>query len=166
MVVYKKEMTDLSHWPHSSQMNIITSPEIIESTVYNCIADLNDKMIEVEMVGTGRIIDYVESVKLCLSKYKIPLGNSYIKLPPNLRNNYLVNIKNDDNFCFLYCVVAYLHPATYHSDIVSNYAPYFNELNLNSFNENDFPPHIKEIEKFSQQNNIKVNVFVLNDNNL
>ena len=56
------------------------------------------------------------------------------------------------------------HPAIYHSDRVSNYAPYFHELNLNGFNENDFLPHIKEIKKFTIQNNIQVNVFELNDN--
>ena len=157
-------MNDPSHCPHSSPLNIITSAENIDSTVYNCIADISDKMIEVKLVGTGRTIDYVESVKLCLSKYKIPLCSSYIELPLKLRNNYIVNIKNDDNFCFLWCVVDYLHPAIYHSDRVSNYAPYFNELNLNGFNENDFPPHLKQIEKFSKQNNIQINVFELNDN--
>ena len=36
-VIYKKEMTDPSTWKHTSSMNIITSVENIESTVYNCI---------------------------------------------------------------------------------------------------------------------------------
>ena len=124
-VIYKKEMTDPSSWTHTSPMNIITSVENIESTVYNCIADVSDKMIELELRGSVWIIDYVKNVTLKLSKYKIPMASSYIELPPKLRNSYLVNIKNDDNFCFLWCVVAYLHPATFHKDRVSNYAPYF-----------------------------------------
>ena len=77
------------------------------------------------------------------------MGGSYIELPAKLHNKWLVNIKNDDNFCFLWCVVAYLHLATYHSDRVSNYTPYFDELNLDGFHENDFPPHTKEIKKFN-----------------
>ena len=118
-VIYKKEMPKPSPWTHTSPMNIITSVENIESTVYNCIADVSDKMIELELRGSGWIIDYVKNVTLKLSKYKIPMGNSYIELPPKLRNNYLVNIKTHDNFCFLWCVVAYLHPATYHSDYIT-----------------------------------------------
>ena len=53
-------------------------------------------------------------------------GSSHVKVP--LRSIALINIKNNDIYCFLWSILAYLHPCENdHPNRVSNYNQYFNE---------------------------------------
>ena len=62
----------------------------------------------------------------------IPLtGSSYIPLIPYISNKKAcINIKNNDQKCFAYCILAVLYPAKNHPERVSNYTKYLNKLNL------------------------------------
>ena len=60
------------------------------------------------------IIDSVIDHIINISKYNPLAGSSYIKLPKDLDHpkKGLINIQNfDDNECFKWCLVGYLHPA-------------------------------------------------------
>ena len=96
--------------------------------------------------------------------FRNPLGSAYIELPKKLRSPMIINIQNSDNYCFAWCVLAYLHPAKDHSKRVSNYEPYTNELNVEGIN---FPSHLVDIEKFQLQNValVSVNVYELSESN-
>ena len=62
--------------------------------------------------GGGWIIDSVVNHNINISKYNTLAGSRYIKLPRELDNarKGLINIQNiDDNECFLWCLVRYLH---------------------------------------------------------
>ena len=56
-------------------------------------------------------------------------------------SNRIINIKHTVSNCFLWCLIAYLHPANHHPNRVSNYnkPEYMNEIKLPSslvnFNE-------------------------------
>ena len=87
-------------------------------------------------------------------------GSNYVKIP--LRSNALLNIENNDKYCFLWSILAYLHPCNNkHPNRVSNYKQYFNELNLQGF---DFTNGFKcsEVHQFNEFNNLSVNSFELN----
>ena len=87
-------------------------------------------------------------------------GSSYVKIP--LRSNALINIKNNDKYCFIWSILASLHPCENdHPNRVSNYKKYFNELNFQSF---DFTNGFKcsDVHKFNDINNLSVNIFELN----
>ena len=59
-------------------------------------------------------------------------GSSYTKIP--LRSNALINVKNNDKYCFGWSLLASLQPCENdHPNRVSNYKQYFNELNFQSF---------------------------------
>ena len=49
----------------------------------------------------------------------------------------MLNIQNDDKYCFLWSILADLHPIedskNGHPTRVSNYKKYFNELNIEGF---------------------------------
>ena len=55
---------------------------------------------------------------MIISKYKSLAGSSYIILPKKKIDNSrkgLMNIQNmDNNKCFKWCLVKYLHPADHH----------------------------------------------------
>ena len=83
-------------------------------------------------------------------------GSSYIQLPQKLRHSRSVlNIRNEDQKCFLWNILASLHPSD--SPLVSDYEVYENELNMRDIN---YPVSINRIKKFESSNpSISVNVF-------
>ena len=67
--------------------------------------------------GSGWIVELINDQYLNISNY-IPLfGSSFFELPKELNNHKkgLVNIRNKDNKCFLWCHVRHLNPANDHS---------------------------------------------------
>ena len=58
------------------------------------------------------------------------MGATYIETPRELSNKRcIVNVKNSDQKCFLWSVLAHLHPVSNHRDRVSNYEAYRNLYN-------------------------------------
>ena len=85
-----------------------------------------------ETKGSGWIFYKIISMKIRFYKTGELHGSSYVKIP--LRSNALINIQNDDKFCFIWSILASLHPCENdHPDRVSKYKHYFNELNINAF---------------------------------
>ena len=87
-------------------------------------------------------------------------GSNYVKTP--LRSNAILNIENNDKYCFLWSILASLYPCNnHHPNRISNYRQYFNELNIHDF---DFTNGFKcsDIHKFNELNNLSVNIFELN----
>ena len=62
--------------------------------------------------GSGWIVEEIVSQYLNLSSYLPLSGSTYIKLPVELSHPMkgLINIKNNDNKCFLWCHVRHLNP--------------------------------------------------------
>ena len=92
-------------------------------------------------------------------------GSSFIPLPEFIkRKNVRNNIKNEDDKCFLWSVLRYLHPKQCHEERVSDLRVYENDLNFKGIN---FPVKVKDIQKFENQNPDlpEINVFSVNDNN-
>ena len=62
-----------------------------------------------------------------------------------------------DDKCFLWSVLARLHPIAINSNRMSQYRQYENELNIEGI---DYPVPVTQIKKFERQNaNISVKVF-------
>ena len=80
-------------------------------------------------------------------------------MPEKDKNNEsIINIKNDDQYCFLWCILAHLRPVEDHENRTSSYSLHFNKLNLKGL---EFPMKVKDIPKFEKFNNLNVNVFEL-----
>lgn len=91
----------------------------------------------------------------------VPLqGSSYLRLPRELIDKKAVlNIKNDDEGCFVWTVLAALHPVHWkdHPEHRYHYKKYVNELNLDGI---EFSMKVSQIANFERQNTaIRVNVF-------
>ena len=87
-------------------------------------------------------------------------GSSYIPTPKFIESRKAVlnvNNKNDD-LCFLYSVLAHIHPihCSQHPNQVSHYKPFLHELDYSGLT---FPLTIRQIRKFEDQNpQISINV--------
>ena len=66
--------------------------------------------------GSGWIIELIESRYINISTYRPLSGSSYTDLPIELRSprKGLINIKNKDKKCFLWCHVRHINPSKEH----------------------------------------------------
>ena len=77
-------------------------------------------------------------------------GSSYIPLPDWIkRKKAIVNIKNNDDKCFLWCVLRYLHPIDRNVIRLKDLKKYENTLNAKGIK---FPVKLKDINKFEALN--------------
>ena len=63
--------------------------------------------------GSGWIVESIESQYINISTYRPLLGSSYIDLPIELKSpkKGLINMKNKDQKCFLWCHVRHINPS-------------------------------------------------------
>ncbi|XP_050516477.1 uncharacterized protein LOC126891343 [Diabrotica virgifera virgifera] len=94
-----------------------------------------------------------------INKFSSISASSYINLPWQIkRKGAILNIKNKDNKCFAYCVLASIFPATGDATMPELYPPCDTLLNFEGIG---FPVKLKDINKFEILNNISVNVYGL-----
>ena len=80
-----------------------------------------------EMKDSGWRFDKIISMTIYFYKTNDLNGPNYIKIP--LRSNAILNIENNDKYCFSWSILASLYPCNNnHPNKVSNYQQYFNEL--------------------------------------
>ena len=92
-------------------------------------------------------------------KYTPLAGSSYIELPEELRNSKkgLINLKNEDNECFRWCHIRHLNPQEKNPQLIKKPdRAYIENLNYSGIK---FPVTIKQYNKIEKQNNININVF-------
>ena len=113
-----------------------------------------------ETKKSGWILDKNNSMKKSFYKTVELNGTSYVKIP--LRSSAILNVQNNDKYCFIWSVLASLHPCENdQSNRVSNYLQYFNELNFQKFNfTNGFK--CSDVHRFNELNNLSVNIYELN----
>ena len=68
--------------------------------------------------GSGWIVESIESQYINISTYRPLSGSSYMDLPVELRSprKGLINIKNKDQKCFLWCHVRHINPSKEHPE--------------------------------------------------
>ena len=89
--------------------------------------------------------------------------SDYLPLPKELKAKQgCLNIKNNDEKCFLWSILASLHPGQCRNNLdrVSKCQEYEHDLNMSGI---QYPMDIKDIGKFEHQNNISVNAYGYED---
>ena len=123
---------------------------------------LMQKLDDEQLEGSGFVFQEIEEVILEIYKVNDIQASSYIELPGKYKDNKsIINIKNNDQYCFLWCILAQLYPVENHKDRISKYIIHLNKLNLEGL---EFPMKVKDIPKFENLNNLNINVFELTGN--
>ena len=119
-----------------------------QDTHNTLIQKLDDEQLE----GSGFVFQEIEEVILEIYKVNDIQASSYIELPPKYKNSQsIINIKNNDQYCFLWCILAYLYPVEDNKNITSSYSKHFDKFNLEGL---DFPMKVKDIPKFENLNRL------------
>ena len=107
--------------------------------------------------GSGWIIEFIESQYINISTYRPLSGSSYMDLPVELRSprKGLINIKNKDKKCFLWCHVRHINPSNKHPERIKNDKQTAEELDYDEF---EFPVREKDFNKIEKQY-VCINVF-------
>ena len=60
--------------------------------------------------GSGFVIDRIVKFVLCITKYRLLHGSTFIKTPEHIARKYcVVNVKNDDDMCFVWAILSCLY---------------------------------------------------------
>ena len=103
-------------------------------TIHNTLMQkLDDEQLE----GSGFVLNGIVNVILEIYKVIDIQASSWVELPEKYKNNEsIINIKYDDQFCFLWCILAHLFPVEDQKNRTSSYSIHTNKLILNGL---EFP---------------------------
>ena len=133
-----------------SDFNYNHTQDSIRAALHNTLMQkLDDEQLE----RSAFVLNGIVSVILEIYKVNDIEASSWVELPEKYKNNKsIINIKNVDQFCFLWCILAHLCP------VEDNKSRTFDKLNLEGL---EFPMKVKDIPKFEKLNNLNVKVFEL-----
>ena len=109
--------------------------------------------------GSGWRLHSIIKLELHTVSYNPLRGETWIALPKELGNKKaIINVKNNDNKCFLWCVLRALNPCEKKSErIDKKLKEKENTLNMEGI---EYPVSLKDIDKFEKQNpSISITVF-------
>ena len=106
--------------------------------------------------GSGWIFDRIIRLEMSVVGFNPLAGSGWIDLPEKLKRKHaIINIKNTDNRCFLYSVLAHIYPEKRNPARCAHYVDKIDRLNVDGIR---FPVELHQIPKFERMNNISVNV--------
>ena len=138
---------------HSVGQKIITEETDPHEIFKEMMDEIEEEVQKVEHAeGSGWVFVEVENLTLHTDIWDPLKGSSYIDLPKELKNkNAIINMKNEDNNkCFLWCVLRALNPKDEHPErIDKDLKSKENTLNMEGIT---YPVELKNIKRFEKQN--------------
>ena len=138
---------------HSVGQKIITETTDPHEIFKEMMDEIEEEVQKVEHAeGSGWVFVEVENLTLHTDIWDPIKASSYIDLPKELKNkNAIINMKNEDNNkCFLWCVLRALNPKDTHPErIDKDLKSKENTLNMEGIT---YPVDLKDIKRFEKQN--------------
>ncbi|KAF8791646.1 Carboxylesterase 1E like protein [Argiope bruennichi] len=127
---FTKEDSELSK-NFKIPMYIITKTNDLQ-IFYDFIVDkLIEEADEMETKGSGWAFSEVTYLELKINKYDPLNASSYIDLPKELKSKKaIINVKNNDNKCFMWSILSAIHPVLKHAQRVTKNCKTFPEDKL------------------------------------
>ena len=147
---------------HSAIKIILENTDVVE--VFNEMLDEIETAIQrtENAVGSGWVLIKVINVTLHTAKWDPLNAGSYMELPTNLKNKKaIINMKNQDDKCFLWCVLRALNPVEKNKERVDkNLISKQDTLNMKGIK---YPVSFRDIDRFESLNpNISITVLGYN----
>ena len=148
---------------HSKDLKLVLEGTDI-SELYNEMADeIEEEIQKVENAeGSGWVFVGVIKLVLHTTKWEPIYGSSYIPLDPYLANKKaIINMKNEDDKCFMWCVLRALYPKDKNAERIDKDLKSKQDIiNMKGIR---YPVSIKDIERFEDLNpNISISVLGYN----
>lgn len=129
------------------------------------INTFNRKLSEFQHRESGWSCLFISHLEININKYSPLKGGTYIDLPQVIKKTRsCLNVKNSDNNCFLWSIVAALYPTQINVCRTSSYPHFSKVLNIDDLS---FPPSCKDIKIFEILNpHISINIYGLDNKNM
>ena len=122
----------------------------VDNIVEGYIDKINLDIDNYQQNGSGWAFLNIKKLEINLADYSPTKGSSYIDLPKWIKlKKAIINPKNKDDKCFLWCILRYLHPKTRDSERIADLRKYEDELVTKGLT---FPMDVKDIKKFEKLN--------------
>jgi len=156
-----EEETTYKTFFYNGLAQVITASNNIKPFVNNTINLLYEKITD-PSGGSNWLLSKILKVTISSQKFKSALGKSYIELHRLIKSKEAcLNIKNNDNKCFDYCLKAFVLKDdkkiinSHHKNIPETYKKANIKIPLNI----EYPVAICDIPLYEKLNNIQINVF-------
>ena len=147
---YQQEMRTHQGYFRTPHPLVTLYPQQLPEQLSEAMETVSESMSIFAQAGSGWTLEANRSIILEMVDYRPIGGTSYIELPKNIFDTKsIVNVQNDDQQCFMWAVLAALHPADFHAERVIHYEPYTEELNFTGI---EFPVTVDQISKFERLN--------------
>ena len=149
---------------HSKGLNLVLEETDI-SELYDVMTDeIEEEIQNVEDTTEGSGWAFLKVIKLVLhtTKWEPIYGSSYIPLDPYLANKKaIINMKNEDDKCFMWCVLRALYPKNDHPErIDKDLKSKQDNINMKGIH---YPVNFQAIDRFEDLNpNISISVLGYN----
>lgn len=139
--------------------SVITKSTCLKQWFSDNIDKIEAKLSEFQERDSGWTLFEILYLKININVYSPIFGGTYIELPKDIKNKgAIINIKNNDNYCFLWAVVSALFPVDKNSNQLSSYPHFHSVLKYEGIH---FPMQLKDVSKFEKMNNLSINVYSL-----
>ena len=135
----------------------------VEELISKCFSKILTDFEDFTKGSSGWYFKEVKKLIVQVSEFNPTKGSSYISLPKWITSKKaIINIQNNDDKCFLWCILRYLHPKESHEERIKDLEKY--EFSLKT-NDITFPLQLKDISKFEKLNPELpgINVFSVDD---
>jgi hypothetical protein len=151
----------------SKNRNIFREDEI-KVAVSELLNEIHEKIESWDNKEGYWHLESVIHIDLKIREYKPLSGSSYIQTPKWISDKKAtINIKNEDQKCFKYCMLYHKHKNEIkcHPERLYHYKKWMNSEEFN-FDIIKFPVEVNDLKKFCKQNDVSINVYVVNSNEI
>ena len=132
------------------EAQILLRPDQIDEQIELAITTILERIEAFIAIGSDWTIKRIDCHLLKFARYNPLGGSSYIPTPKSIAGKHaIVNVQNKDERCFLYSVLAALHPANDNVSMSRQYKKYLSELKVDGL---EFPLKVHDIPKFEKLN--------------
>ena len=122
----------------------------IERLINKSVKKIMEDIDTYQQNGSGWYLKNIKELQLNVVEDNPAKGSSYIDLPPWIKSKKaIINLKNKDERCFIWCILRYLYPRPRDNERISDLKKYENELETRGI---IFPMCIQDINKFEKLN--------------
>ncbi|GJQ82404.1 hypothetical protein Trydic_g11820 [Trypoxylus dichotomus] len=143
----------------TQNFSIYNNDDIGEWFTTNVEAHVLAQLEEFEKKDSGWSLAAIKRIFFNINKFTPQVGSCDIKLPRAIELKHAcINVKNKDEACFAWAVMAALYPVDNNPQRTSKYPQYKKVFHLGGIR---FPMTLRQIPRFEKQNSVSINVYIL-----
>jgi hypothetical protein len=146
----------------TTKASIITNQSEIMDFIYKIKGFIQFFVQDYEGYGSDLVFLYIQSFRIHIGKYNPLKIKSYLPLPKEILNKKCcINIKNEDEKCFMYCILYHIfkNEIVKDADRITKYNKYVDTDIYKKLQTIKYPVALKDIEKIENIIDYGINVY-------